>query len=142
MGNFVASGETDVSAKASDVWTALTDPQKIKKYFFGSEVATDWQVGSAISWSGEYDGKPYTDKGKVIEVEPDRLLKHTHFSAMSGHPDVPENYHTLTYILDEHGDETHVTLTQDNNGSAEEAKHASEMWASMLSGLKETVEAG
>lgn len=140
MENFIASGEIDVAAGASDVWSALTDPAKIKKYFFGSDVATDWTVGGPISWSGEYDGKAYTDKGEILEVEPNRLLKHTHFSAMSGQQDVPENYHTLTYTLAERGGTTHVTLTQDNNASAEEATHAGEMWTTMLAGLKDTVE--
>ena len=51
---------------------------------FGAELETDWAEGSPITWSGEWEGKPYQDKGKVLEVDPGRRLVHTHFSALSG----------------------------------------------------------
>lgn len=60
---------------------------------------------------------------------------------MSGQPDEPENYHTLTYTLSKHGTHTKVVLTQDNNGSEDEAERSSSTWAAMLEGLKKTVEA-
>jgi uncharacterized protein YndB with AHSA1/START domain len=141
MAGFVASAEVDIKAPRERVWQALTDPAEIKQYFFGSDVESDWRPGSPIVWSGEYEGKSYQDKGEVLEVEPNRLLKHTHYSPMSGQPDKPENYHTLTYELTEHGDVTHVSLTQDNNGDQDEATRASTTWATVLNGLKETAEA-
>lgn len=73
-------------------------------------------------------------------LDPNRRLKHTHFSPMSGQPDEPESYHTLAYTLEERGDHTNVVLTQDNNGSEDEAERASATWAAMLDGLKKTVE--
>ena len=79
------------------MWRALTEPDTIAKYFFGSRVQTDWQAGSPIVWKGEFDGKPYEDKGEIVEVEQNRLLRMTHFSPSTGRPDEPENYHTLTY---------------------------------------------
>jgi uncharacterized protein YndB with AHSA1/START domain len=140
--NFVAKAEIDVGAPPSDVWKALTDPELIAKYFFGSQVKTDWRPGSPIVWTGEYQGKSYEDKGEVLGVEPNRRLRVTHFSPMTGQPDKPENYHTLTWELDERGDATHVSLTQDNNGSEEEAEHSTANWEMVLGGLKKTVEAG
>ena len=140
MAGFVASAEVDIKAPPERVWQALTDPAEIKQYFFGSDVESDWRPGSSIVWRGEYEGKPYNDKGEVLEVKPNRLLKHTHYSPMSGQPDKPENYHTLTYELAEHGDTTHVSLTQDNNGDEAEATRASANWATVLNGLKETAE--
>jgi hypothetical protein len=46
----------------------------------------------------------------------------------------------LTYTLEKHGAHTKVVLTQDNNGSEEEAERSSSTWAAMLDGLKKTVE--
>ncbi len=140
--NFVAKAEIDVTATASDVWRALTDPDMIAKYFFGSRVQTDWRPGSPIVWKGEYNGKPYEDKGEILDVQPDRLLRVTHFSPTTGLPDEPENYHTLTYELDERGGITHVWMSQDNNGSEDEAERATANWKAMLDGLKKTVEDG
>jgi uncharacterized protein YndB with AHSA1/START domain len=140
MAGITATAETDVRATPEQVWTALTDPDQIEKYMFGSRVTTDWRVGSPITWAGEYEGKKYEDKGEVLDVQPGRRLSVTHYSPLGGRPDVPENYHTLIYLLATKGDGTHVTLSQDNNGTPEEAKHSTENWSAMLRGLKDHLE--
>jgi uncharacterized protein YndB with AHSA1/START domain len=139
--NFVATATTTIYAPADRVWDAITDPAQIKEFMFGSTVKTDWAVGSSITYSGEWEGKPFEDKGIVVDVQPGRVLSTTHFSPLSGKEDSPENYHTVTYTLDPHGDSTIVTLTQDNNESDEDAKHSADNWTLMLAGLKKVVEA-
>ena len=141
MTGYIATAETDIDAPANRVWEALTDPDEIAKYMFGSRVDTDWQPGSSITWKGEYEGKPFEDKGEILEVVRDRRLKMTHYSPLSGEEDVPENYHTLTYVLDGQDGHTHVSLRQDNNSSADAAEHSQANWQKMLAGLKATVEA-
>ena len=141
MTDHIATVETEVEAPASRVWAALTDPDVIERYMFGARVVTDWKPGSSIVWKGEYEGKPFEDKGEVLEVVPEQRLKVTHFSPLSGEDDVPENYHTVTYELESDNGTTHVSLSQDNNPSAEAAEHSQANWEKMLSGLKATVEA-
>ena len=141
MRGHVATAEIDVRASPSRVWSALTDPDLIEQYMFGARVVTDWAPGSPITWKGEFEGRPYEDKGEVLEVVPERRLELTHFSALGGAEDVPENYHTLTFELEGDDDTTHVSLSQDNNPSAEAAEHSRANWEHMLSGLKATVEA-
>jgi uncharacterized protein YndB with AHSA1/START domain len=141
MAGHVATAETDIRAPRSTVWRALTDPDQIERYMFGSRVETDWKPGSRITWKGEFEGKKYEDKGEVLEVEREHVLKLTHFSPLSGAEDVPENYHTLVYELEERDGTTHVSLSQDNNKSEEAAEHSRANWDRMLSGLKEVVEA-
>jgi uncharacterized protein YndB with AHSA1/START domain len=142
MTDHVAVAETEIHASPDEVWTALTDPEQIEKYMFGSHVITDWKPGSRIVWKGEYEGKQYEDHGKVLEVEPSRRLRVSHFSPLSGQDDAPENYHTLDYELDQIGDSTRVTLRQDNNATEEAAEHSKDNWEKMLSGLKDVVEGG
>jgi uncharacterized protein YndB with AHSA1/START domain len=141
MNEITAEAAVDIKAPRSDVWRSLTDPERIKEYYLGADVQTDWQVGSPITFKGEWDGKSYEDKGEILEVEPEHRLKLTHFSPMSGDEDAPENYHTLVYELDESDGKTHVSLSQDNNKSEEAAEHSRANWEKMLSGLKEVVEA-
>ena len=127
-----------IVAPAFEVWAALTTPSTIKKYFFGSDVRSDFRRGSPITWSGEYEGKHYEDKGEIQAVEPGRSMTFTHYSNMSGKPDKPENYSTVTYGLEKKGDQTEVTVTQKNCMGHEE--DARKNWAMVLDGLKKTVE--
>ena len=71
---YLATAEVDVSAPADRVWQAMTDPRLIAEYMFGSRVETDWQVGSPITWSGEFEGRPFEDHGTVVAVQPGQLL--------------------------------------------------------------------
>lgn len=138
MTGYVAVAETDIDASAAQVWDVLTSPARLKELWFGAEVKTDWQVGSPITWSGEWEGKPYQDKGEILAIEPGRLLRLTHFSPLTGQPDVPENYHTLTYTLTGN---THLKLEQDNNASEDEAKHSQSMWELLVTKVKAAAEA-
>lgn len=142
MSDYLATAESDISASPAQVWAALTDPEQIEKFMFGSRVETDWQVGSPIVWKGEWEGKAYEDKGEIVEIEPERRLVVTHYSPLGGQPDVPENYHRLIYELENRGTSTHVSLSQDNNATEAAAEHSRGMWEMLLSNLKETVERG
>src|SRR6266496_304371 len=124
----IAKATTTINAPASKVWDALTKPEQIKQYLFGTQVTTDWHVGSPITYKGEWKGKAYEDKGKVLEFEPRKRLVSTFWSALAGLPDTPENYKTVRYELASEGDRTKLTITQDNNASQEEAKEAEGNW--------------
>ena len=119
---------------------ALTTPEQIAVYMQGSEVTTTWEVGSAITWDGEHDGRAYQDKGEVLTYDEPHVLSVTHYSPMMGQPDAPENYHTLVYTLTASGDHTHLELTQDGCDSEEQAEQFTQNWQSMLDGLKAHVE--
>ena len=140
MKGHIAAAEIQIDATPARVWSALTDPAEIKQYMFGSEVATDWEPSSRIVWRGEYEGKSYEDHGEVLEFEPERHLAMTHFSPLSGEEDAPENYHVLTYDLEQVDGKTRVRLTQDNNKNLEAAQHSQANWENMLAGLKSFVE--
>src|SRR5215470_19962457 len=122
MTDHVAHAEVEISASPQQVWDALTDPDAISTFMFGARVDTDWDEGSPITWTGEYDGRPYQDKGEILEVVESRRLRLTHYSPLSGDDDVPESYHTLDYRLTSEGDSTRLTLDQGGNDSAEQAE--------------------
>ena len=107
---------------------------------FGTEVTTDWQVGSPITYKGQWEGKTYEDKGKILQIEPGKLLVSTFWSSLSGLPDVPENYNTVRYELSTEGNATRLTITQDNNATQEEANHSAQNWNTVLDGMKKLLE--
>jgi uncharacterized protein YndB with AHSA1/START domain len=139
--NHVATASAQIRATPAEVWAVLTDPARVPEYMFGSEVETDWAVGSPIVYRGEWNGKPFEDKGEVLLVEAPHRLVTTHYSPLSGVPDVPESYHTVSYTLEPIGDDrTRVVLTQDRNASEEEAEHSASNWEAMLEALRAAVE--
>ena len=137
---FLAKVTIAINAPASRVWDALTKPDLIKQYLFGTEVTTDWRVGSPITYQGTWEGKAYKDKGKVLQVEPGKLLVSTFWSSLSGLPDVPENYQTVRYELSAEGSGTRLTIIQDNNATQEEANHSAQNWKFVLDGIKKILE--
>jgi len=135
-----AKATITINVPTSKVWEALTKPEWIKQYLFGTEVTTDWQVGSPIRYRGVWQGKPYEDKGKVLQLESGKLLVSTFWSSLSGLPDIPENYKTVRYELSSEDGGTSLTVTQDNNSSEEEVRHSEENWTKVLNGIKRLLE--
>jgi uncharacterized protein YndB with AHSA1/START domain len=138
--DFVANVSITINAPVAKVWEALVSPKLIKQYMFGTNVVTDWKEGSPIVWHGEWQGKAYEDKGTILKIEQERVLQYSHFSPLSGQPDVPENYHTVTIVLSGKGQHTTVTFTQDNNESEEVREHSEKNWQMMIEGLKKLLE--
>jgi len=136
----IARQSVQINAPAANVWDALVNPEKVKRYMFGSTVASDWKPGSAITFTGEWQGKHYQDKGVILRSEPRRLLEYTHFSPLSGLPDTPDNYHTVTIELSEQRGVTTLSLSQDNNSTEQAREHSEKNWGVMLDGLKKVVE--
>jgi uncharacterized protein YndB with AHSA1/START domain len=136
----VATASTSIHAPVAKVWDALVNPRVIKQYMFGTNVVSDFREGSPITWKGEWKGKPYEDKGEILKLEPERLLRYSHYSPLSGQPDTPESRHTVTIELSGNNGQTGVKLSQDNNLTDEERQHSQQNWEGMLKGLKELLE--
>lgn len=131
--------QTIIKAPVEKVWEALTRPELVKKYFFGSNQETDWKVGSAVTWTGDYEGQTYVDKGVVLEFSPNQKLSHSYLSSWSGLEDSPENHLYVTYELKKVKNGTELTITQ-SNYDEEKARHSEGNWKVVVDGLKNLVE--
>jgi uncharacterized protein YndB with AHSA1/START domain len=132
---------TTIEAPAERVWAALTRPEMIKQYFFGTDAHTSWQPGTPIRFTGEWQGKQYEDKGTVLAFEPSKLLRYTYWSSMGGMEDKPENYATVTYELQPLNDAvTELTIIQENIPDEKMREHSEGNWAKVLEQLKELLE--
>jgi uncharacterized protein YndB with AHSA1/START domain len=141
-GTLIAKAQVLISAPIAKVWDALVNPEMIEQYMFFTNVVSDWKEGSPIVWKGEWEGKPYEDKGVILTLKPERVLQYSHFSPLSGEVDVPEHYHTVTIELSSKGTGTLLILSQDNNSTEEDREHAEKNWEMMLTGIKKLVEKG
>jgi uncharacterized protein YndB with AHSA1/START domain len=54
------------------LWAALTDPEFMRRYWFGMAVECDWQVGSP--WRLVRPNGQIADSGEVLEAEEPRRL--------------------------------------------------------------------
>jgi uncharacterized protein YndB with AHSA1/START domain len=129
-----------INAHKSKVWMALIDPEQVKKYFFGTVLKSDWKVGSAITFSGEWEGKPYLDKGIILQIEKEKILKYNYWSSFSGTEDKPENYATIIYSLEEKAGQTTITISQDSIKSKEALDHSEQNWQMIMKSLKDLLE--
>lgn len=136
----ISAARITIDTPVAVVWNALVNPEVIKRYMFGTTVVSDWKVGGSIRWKGTWNGRAYEDKGTILEFKPNRVLSYSHFSPLSGDPDLPQNYHTVTIELSRDGGRTVVSLSQDNNPTEEAKRHSDENWKTMLAGLKKLLE--
>jgi len=134
--------KTTITFKApiAKVWHGLTDPSTVKEYFFGTDLKSDWKVGSPITFSGEWDGHKYEDGGIILDIDEPRLLKYTYWSSMMGLENIPENYYNITYELSEGDEVTTLVITQDGVKNQEAADHSEQNWKSVFDGLKKIIE--
>ena len=139
-----------IQAPASKVWDALINPQQTKKYMFGCETVSDWKKGSPLLWSALYEGKETVFvKGAIKDIQLEKFLAYTTIDPNSDIDDVPENYLTVTYKLEEKNGETVFTVTQgdyakvaDSEKRYQEAYNNGEGWNPILIEIKKLVEAG
>lgn len=135
--NFPTQKQITIQASADKVWEALASPNIIKKYMFGAEVVSTWQKGDTVIYKGQWDGHPFEDKGTILEIEPEKILKLSFFSASSGLEDRPENHNLIVYEIKPGEDgATILSVLQDNNPSQSAADFAGENWEMTLTQIK------
>ena len=137
---FTAEAAITIHAAASKVWEALTKPELIKEYLFGTEVTTDWNMGSLITYKGVRDGAVYENQGKVLQIKREKLLVSAFWSSLSGLSKTASSYRIIRYELTAKGRETRLTITQSNNESHEESVQSEQIWKTMFNGIKKLVE--
>jgi uncharacterized protein YndB with AHSA1/START domain len=130
----------NINAPVSEVWEALTTPEIIKKYFFGTNAISDWKVGSPIIFKGVWDGKQYEDKGTILKVVDNKLFQYKYWSSMSGTENKPENYVTITYELSEKNNKTTLAIIQENILDEKMKEHSEQNWRKVLTDLKKLLE--
>ena len=142
--DLVISQSIDINAEPFKVWNALTNPEIIKEYLFGTETITDWKVGSEIMFRGVYgDNKEfnYQDGGVIVENILHQVLSYTYWSGFSGLENKPENHSLVTYSLTNSGNKkTIFTWTQKGFASEQNYQHSLSGMTAFLEQIKEIIE--
>lgn len=138
--SYSSSASVLIRASREAVWRAITDPALVKRYFFGTNLVTDWKVGSPLLFHGEWEGKSYEDRGTVRSFDPPNGLSYDYWSSFSGLPDEPDRRQLIRYELSDEAGAVRVAVTQSNIDTQERADHSTENWKTLLGGMKKLVE--
>lgn len=104
-----------LNAPLQKVWDALTKPELVKLWQYGSELTTDWQPGSSIRFRTEWQGKVFEQWGKVLEVRQPELIRYSLFAPRPDLEDKPENYFIMNYTLTAEDGRTKLQILQEDN---------------------------
>jgi uncharacterized protein YndB with AHSA1/START domain len=130
---------TYIETTPERLWEALTSSEFIRRYWFNTEVRSDWKVGSP--WALVMDGKT-TDVGEILEAERPRRLSYT-FKHVSDEELKKERASKVVFTLEPHGKVVKLTLTHE--GFVEGGKmldSISKGWPAILASLKSLLESG
>jgi uncharacterized protein YndB with AHSA1/START domain len=130
---------TYIETTPEKLWEALTSSEFSKRYWFGTEVRSDWKVGSPFALVT--DGKT-SDTGEILVADPPRLLsytfKHELFEDMRDEPATK-----VVFTIEPYGEIVKLTVTHE--GFVEGSKllgAISNGWPAILSALKSLLETG
>ena len=130
-----------IRAPAKKVWPALTRPDLVKQWQYGSDLLTSWEPGTPIVFRNEWNGQVFEQKGTVLEFVPRSRVKYSLFFPRPDVQDIPENYFFMTYELTESGGLTSLLFRQeDPRPSTPDAPSGGDEGPDVLSTLKELVE--
>jgi len=129
-----------LNAPAEKVWNALTQPELVKQWQYGSDLLTTWKTGSEIRFRNEWDGQVFEQWGTVLEVVLNQKIKYSLFFPRPGLEDKPENYFIMNYVLTEENQKTKLEIIQEDNrqGAVQEEPQGEEN--PILQGLKTIIE--
>jgi len=104
-----------INASTEKVWDMITKPEYVKRWQFGSQLITTWEIGSDIKFKTEWEGVIYEQWGKVLLVKPNELVKYSLFAPAPGREDIPENYFIMSYVLTADKGQTILNIIQEDN---------------------------
>jgi uncharacterized protein YndB with AHSA1/START domain len=129
-----------INASLAKVWEALTNPDLIKIYFFGTECISDWKKGSPLLFRGIWEGNSYEDKGAILDIQKEKFIMYNYWSSFSGTEDIPENYAVIRYELSNDHEATKLTVIQEGFKTQDALDHSEKNWGYVMNSLKELVE--
>ena len=130
-----------IAVNAKKLWPVLTESKYTKIYMFNCTVSTDWEIGSPITWQGNYQGYEAFQKGKILDIKQDELIKYSTFDPNFGLEDKPENYIHVSYILKDIDGQTELTIINETFDESEERMgHINQGWDMVIGAIKTTDE--
>lgn len=104
-----------INAPLQKVWDTLTKSEFVKLWQYGSDLQTNWEVGSKIKFVTEWEGQLFEQWGTVLEFTPTTKLRYSLFAPRPDLDDKPENYFNMIYSLTADDGQTKLEIIQEDN---------------------------
>jgi uncharacterized protein YndB with AHSA1/START domain len=122
------------------LWSALTDPELMKQYWFGNHCESQWTAGSA--WKLVSDDGVVLDAGEIVEADPPRRLvirwRHQHKPELAADGDSQ-----CTMLLEPTDGAVKLSITHTVEREPSKLVEAvSGGWPKVISNLKSLLETG
>ena len=139
---FVGHASVTINAPRAKVWDALVNPDTIMQYMPVTSVVSEWEEGSPIVWTGEFQGKRFEVKGIILRFEAERLLEYEHSLPIFRSSEVVHSreHRSVTIELTDSEAQTHVAVTERGNKNKREFEHSEGSWRMALNGMKALLE--
>ena len=109
-----STSRIEINAPATAIWNALTNPDMVKLWQYGSVLTTTWEPDAPIRFTAEWNGQRFEQWGRVIEFIPNVSLKYSLFAPRPYLTDSLENYFFMTYRLENRDGYTLLVITHDD----------------------------
>ena len=131
-----------INAPRAKVWDALVNPDTIMQYMPVTSVVSEWEEGSPIVWTGEFQGKRFEVKGIILRFEAERLLEYEHSLPIFRSSEVVHSreHRSVTIELTDSEAQTHVAVTERGNKNKREFEHSEGSWRMALNAMKALLE--
>jgi uncharacterized protein YndB with AHSA1/START domain len=131
---------TYIRTTPEKLWSALTDPDFMRRYWFGNHCESQWTEGSA--WKNVYPDGRITDSGEIVSADPPRRLV-----IRWQHQDKPElkaeGASLCTMELETFGTAVKLSITHTiERDPSKFIQAVSGGWPKVLSNLKTLLETG
>ena len=131
---------TYIRTTPEKLWSALTEPEFMKQYWFGTQCISQWKAGTPWKMV-QLDGS-VTDAGEIVEADPPRrlVIRWQHQSK----PELKAEGDSLcTMVLEQSGTAVKLSITHSIEREPSKLIEAvSGGWPKILSNLKSLLENG
>lgn len=131
---------TFIRTTPEKLWSALTDANQMKEYWFGMQIKTEWKTGAA--WQMLFPDGSVADTGEILELERPKRIRLKWRNEFR--PELKaEGFAYCTIELEPYGEAVRLSITHTiERADSNFIKAVSGGWPKILSNLKSLLEVG
>ena len=131
---------TFIRTTPEKLWSALTDVNQMKEYWFGMHLKTEWRAGA--EWQMVFPDGRVADMGEIIELEQPKRIRLKWRNEFR--PELnAEGFALCTIEIEPYGDAVRLSITHSIERTESKLIQAvSGGWPKILSNLKSQLETG